>query len=118
MTPPTIMPTREDIMDLRVGDKAMDCFGNMAEITSIFAGPRKNDKGRYFVCFYTKFGDNGEMSGSYVENEILRTVPLCQKYTSAEIDKMEQRALTLRPVINPSRLIQTLLLENFLSEHR
>jgi hypothetical protein len=48
--------------------------------------------GRAYVGFYTAFGENGTLSGSYKEGELVRTVPLCSRYTSHELDVIERRA--------------------------
>jgi hypothetical protein len=56
--PALMIPSREDIESLKVGDLAPDCFGRMSEITEIFA--QKDDiTGRAFVCYYTAFGASG-----------------------------------------------------------
>lgn len=74
--------TREEIEHLKVGDKLqmtydIDCHGQILpraqwaearEITHIYAR-REDIHGRLFVCFYTTFGENAQISGSIKEGE-------------------------------------------------
>ena len=85
-----LIPTRSDIESLKVGDMVINPFGKMAEVVEIFA--RGNDRSdRAYVCYYTAHGDNnGRMSHSMVERELVRTVPLTFKHTSAELDRIER----------------------------
>jgi hypothetical protein len=86
-----MIPTREDIETLKVGDLAPDCFGRMNRVTEIFA--QKDDiNGRAFVCYYTAFGTSGSCSHSMKEGELLRTVATSNAYTSAELDAIERKA--------------------------
>jgi len=72
-------PTRDDILALKVGDQAPDCFGKMARDTSIFA--QKDDvHGKAFVCYYTAWGSNATMSHSIKEDETVATIPLVSHY--------------------------------------
>ena len=88
--PTEFLPTKQNVELLQVGDSALNCFGEWVEVTRIFARGT-NVKGKLFVCFDTKFGENGgQMSGSYTENELVRTVPLTNKHTSADLDVLEQ----------------------------
>lgn len=85
------VPTRKQIEDLKVGDLALDCFGHIREITAIFA--KKEDlQGRLFCCYYTKMGD-GSCSMSQKEGVLTRTVHLTGRYTSRELDSLEQKLL-------------------------
>jgi hypothetical protein len=87
MTNETFIPSREIIQSLKVGDKALNVWGNWAEVTSIYA-QKDNIHGKAFVCFYTKDG-SGTISASYEEGRIVRTLPLCKNYNSAQLDAME-----------------------------
>lgn len=83
------VPTRDEIKNLKPGDRAIDCFGRPAMVTSIFA---QNDDidGRAFVCYYTRWGQNSECSMSMKEGRIVRTVRLSCLHTSAELDQIER----------------------------
>jgi hypothetical protein len=86
-----MIPSREDIESLKVGDVSPDCFGRMSKVTEIFA--RKDDiNGRAFVCYYTAFGASGSCSHRMKEGDLLRTVATSNAYTSAELDAIERKA--------------------------
>lgn len=75
-----VRPTRADILALRVGDLAPNCFGKLARVTEIHA-QQDDIKGKAFVCYYIEFGDNGStMSGSLKEDETLATVPTTSRW--------------------------------------
>lgn len=78
-------PTRDDVERLAVGDLALDCFGKWSTVTEVFARG-VDDRGRAFVCYYTRFGENnGAISGSMKEGEVVSTVPLVSAYRSAKL---------------------------------
>ena len=82
-------PTREWVQNLRVGDKAPNCFGEWREVREItYSGIDIN--GKAFVGYYTEFGPGSTISHSATEGEIDRTVPLTNRYTSHEIDALER----------------------------
>lgn len=86
-------PTKEDILGVFVGGFAPNCFGRCAVVSRITA--RQQDmNGKWFVCYYTKT-ENGEMSCSLKQDEILRSVSLCNAFTSAAIDDAERQARTV-----------------------
>lgn len=88
--PEIYIPTRTEIEALKEGDLAPDCFGHLRRITRIYA--RGNDiKGKAYVCYYTELGPNASISNSLKEGEINRTVALTGKYTSHEIDILEEK---------------------------
>lgn len=67
--------TREDVNALEVGSEVINCFGASAKVSRIFArGEDKN--GRAYICFYSTDESGFTVSGSYTENELLRTYPL------------------------------------------
>jgi hypothetical protein len=82
-----MMPTREDVQNLKVGDIAPYVFG-MDIVTSIYALD-VDISGRAFVCYYVRQGDNGTISASMKEGELVRTMRLCNAHTSAELDSIE-----------------------------
>ena len=85
-----VCPSADDVLNLKVGDLAPDCFGEEKPITSIFA--RGFDvTGRAYVCYYTEFGARGSVSNSLKEGEIPRTLDLTSKLSSAEIAAMERQ---------------------------
>lgn len=91
-----LVPTREEVYTLKVGDLALDCFGRYSRITRIYA-MRDDVHGRAFACFYTEFTPGrSEVSGSYKEGELVRTVPLTCAHTSAELDRIERDLLAAR----------------------
>jgi hypothetical protein len=85
------LPTRSEVLNLRPGDLALDCFGRWARVVSIHA--RRDDvHGRAFACFYLEFGPRGStISGSMKEGELVRTVALTRLYNSAELDAIERQ---------------------------
>jgi hypothetical protein len=90
------MPTRAYVAGLQAGDKAPDCFGGQAEVVEIvYRG--EDAAGRLYVGYSTRFGVNGaRISHSLKEDQITRTVALSNRYTSAEIDRLEAIALEVR----------------------
>lgn len=86
-----VIPTREDVQNLQVGDVVPDCFGRDRKVTRIHA-QRDDINGRAFVCLYTEM-DNGSISGSFKEGEMHRDVALCARFTSAQLDAAERGAL-------------------------
>jgi hypothetical protein len=82
------IPTPIEIENLQEVDLAPDCFGHWNPVMHILG--RGNDiNGNAYVCFYTEFGVRGNISNSLKEGQISRTVPLCGRYTSHELDQME-----------------------------
>lgn len=64
-----VVPTREDIWNLQVGDMAPSCFPEPRRVVRIYA--RKDDiHGKAFVCYYTEFGDGASISESAKEDEM------------------------------------------------
>jgi len=86
-----VFPSREDIESLCVGELAPDYAGRMREIVSIH-GRGDDVKGRAFVCYYVKHGDNGgAVSNSLRENTLHRTISFTRVAMSAEIDAVEEQ---------------------------
>lgn len=86
-----LIPTREEIEQLKVGDDALDCFGKWSRVTDIICGGREDVKGKLFICFYTAMTHSGEISGTYKEGELVRTVSLSSYYNSNELRIIEER---------------------------
>ena len=81
---------RADVLALKVGDMAPDCFGSLRRVVEIFA--RDVDRsGRHFVCFRQEFGEGSTISGSIKEGEVVRSVKLTGEFSSSEIDFIEER---------------------------
>lgn len=76
-------PTQDDILNLKVGDLAPDCFGRMSKVVEIYA-LSKDVKGKWFVCYYVEFGPNAKISESLKEGEPLSTVPATAKWSRSE----------------------------------
>jgi hypothetical protein len=105
-----LIPTRQQVEALQVGDLALDCFGHLNPVTDIY-GRGTDIKGKHYVLFYTRLDDHGSISGGYKEGELVRTVPLCSKYTSAQLDQLEQRILSAVPAPVPTDLAHCHCLE-------
>jgi len=92
MSEPTyLIPTREQVTGLKVGDQAINCYGRMATVTEVTA-QRDDIQGRAFVCYYTADGEHGStISMSIKEGELTRTVALSCRHTSSELDAIERR---------------------------
>jgi hypothetical protein len=107
------IPTAIDVSDLRVGDRALDCFGKWRTVAKI--GARSIDvNGAAFVRFETEFGPSSTMTGSYKVGELVRTTALSAAHTSAEVDAIERelnaRAGSLRKTVEtPAVTMQQLV---------
>jgi hypothetical protein len=88
--PEIFIPTRSEIQALREDDQAPDCFGHWRRVTKIYA--RGDDvNGKAYVCYYTEFGPGASISNSLKEGRINRTVALTAKYSSHELDSLEEK---------------------------
>ena len=87
------IPTLHDIESLKVGDMAMDCFGNMRQVSQITI--KSTDvNGKAFVLYYTNsLTGNGQISMSMKEDELVRHVGASAKFTSHQLDDIEQDML-------------------------
>jgi hypothetical protein len=85
------IPTRDEVLALKEGDLAPNCFGEWRAVTRVYA-KGFDVEGRAYVCFYTEFGGTSRISGSLKEGKINRTVGLTSKYTSHELDVLERQA--------------------------
>jgi hypothetical protein len=82
-----LIPTKEQVLDLKVGDLAIDAFGRMSKVVEI--GARSVDyKGRFFVVYYTETTANGSMSMAMKVGELVRHAGTSRHYTSAQLDKL------------------------------
>ena len=91
-------PSRDYVQNLQVGDHTLNCFGKLAEVVSIHG--RGNDlNGKAYVCFYTKMSETSSVSGSLKEGELVRTVGLCHKYTSRDLDTLEKDTVATDKVV-------------------
>jgi hypothetical protein len=80
------MPTREDVLNLHVGDLAPSSFGDRRVVEIFACGD--NVHGQAYVLYYVEFGDNGSrVSHSLTEDQINR--PVNSVHTSAELDWIE-----------------------------
>jgi len=85
------IPTADDCLEMKVGDQALDAFGNLATVNEIFARGI-SDKGRAYVCYYTDTGSGGRVSNSIMAGEVQRTVRLCRLLDSEQIRRMDEPA--------------------------
>lgn len=85
-------PSRDDVRNLKVGDLAPDCFGNIKPVLSItFAGD--DIHGKAYVGYYTQLvNGDGKVSMSIKEDEIVSTVRASDLFTSAELQAIQFRA--------------------------
>jgi len=86
------IPTKEDVLNLKVGDTVMNCFGHkeVKVLEIIYRG--QDVHGKHFVGFKTEFGDKATMTGSFKEDRIIHTVINTGAFTSAELDQIERQA--------------------------
>lgn len=82
------LPKREDIQNFSVGQWAVNCFGELGIITDIF-GRGYDVNGLAYICYYTQLGEHSTISHSLKENKLVRTLPLCNKFKSFELDAIE-----------------------------
>ncbi len=67
------IPTKEEVMGLKIGDQVMNCFGKYTEVTSITGGGT-DVNGKAFICFYQRFAVDSTMSGSIKEDTPITTI--------------------------------------------
>ena len=82
------IPTAQEVKSLKVGDLALNAFGQYAPVTEI--SYRSVDvEGAPFVGYYTST-NGGAMSATYKAGELVRTVAASRRYKSAELDAIER----------------------------
>jgi hypothetical protein len=82
------IPRCEGVKGLEVGDNVIDCFGKVRQVAEITI--KSNDIfGKAFVCFYVDWGNGTRCSGSYKQDQLVRTCALSSLYTSHELDDIE-----------------------------
>ena len=86
------LPSRENVLGLKVGDRAPDCFGRLSTVTRIFAQVI-NEKGSAYVCYYVDSGAGGSISDGMVEDCLHRDLATTRMATSARLDWEERRCL-------------------------
>jgi uncharacterized protein (DUF2126 family) len=78
-----VRPTRDELTALEVGDMVVDCFGHIVPVATIdFSGI--SDAGKRFIGISTPFGEHGTMTSSFVEGEVVLTLPVCDKWHRSE----------------------------------
>ena len=86
------IPTRNDIENLSIGDKAMDCFGKMNEVVKVeHKGTDIN--GKLFACYMTYFSHATSISMSMKEDELVRHVGTSKHFNSHQLDLIEAEML-------------------------
>lgn len=84
-------PTQLDIQNMKIGDSAVDCFGQMSTVVEISC-IREDIHGVMFCCYWTQFGEgNSRISNSRKEGHITRTAGLSRMYDSHSISRMERK---------------------------
>jgi hypothetical protein len=87
------IPTEQEIKAVKTGELAPDYMGRLMEVTEVTA-TRQDINGKWFVCYYVKHGDNGSIvSHSLTEGKLNRSLPLCNEYTSYQLDQIEAKML-------------------------
>jgi hypothetical protein len=95
MTNKFFIPTKQDILAIEVGGIAPDFTGKLKKVTEITA-KKRDINGKWFCCYYTEFGKMGSISHSLKEDKLDLTLPLCNEYTSHELDDIEKEMLSAR----------------------
>ncbi len=86
------IPTLHDIESLKVGDMAMDCFGNMRQVVEVdFRGV--DIRGKTYVNFKVEFGPHSTVTQSYKEDELVRHVGTSKYFNSWQLDDIEAEML-------------------------
>ena len=86
-----LMPTWEQVVNLKVGDLAPDYAGRMLPVVEIYA-QSTDCNGRAFVCYYVASPTgNGSSSNSMKEGELHRSVALVAGFDSAQLDAVERQ---------------------------
>ena len=88
------IPTLRDILTLEVGDMAIDCFGKKSQVSQITV--KSTDvNGKAFVLYYTNsLTGNDQISMSMKEDELVRHVGTSAKFTSYQLDDIEEDMLS------------------------
>ncbi|NBR55088.1 MAG: hypothetical protein EBT82_03850 [Micrococcales bacterium] len=89
MNPIKFKPSRKYVESLKVGDPALDPFGKIGRVESVFHVGTSLKDGRRFVCVTIEGGVLSSCTHSFKEGELVRSVHLTGLYTSAEADKLE-----------------------------
>jgi len=88
-SPQLFIPNVDDVLNLKPGDLALDCFAKWSPVTSIsFRGT--DIKGKAYVGFFTSTGPTSSISGTYKVGELVRTVPVTKMLTSNETTDAER----------------------------
>ncbi len=85
------IPTRHEINAIRIGDRALDCFGHERKVVAITA-LADDIHGKRYICYYTEFGagrDGSRISNSAKESQLSRTLATSNRFTSTELDMLE-----------------------------
>lgn len=80
----TWRPTRDEVLNLQVGDLAPSCFGRLEHVSSIY-GRGDDIHGKAYVCYYTRSATGLTVSNSLKEGQVSRDVNTTRFGTSAEI---------------------------------
>lgn len=88
-----IIPSKEDVINLSVGDYVLDTWGrNQAKVVDIY-GYGLTPDGKEWVCFHQQFGPHSTISNDRVEDRLQRTVALTCRFTSHQLDDLEAEML-------------------------
>lgn len=84
-----LVPTREQVEQLQVGDEAPDCFGKMRKVVNVYHRSYQPTSGLQYVLYNTEFGPNSRITGDLTENTLLRTIALTRLFNSRQLDDIE-----------------------------
>lgn len=77
-------PTRQDILDIQIGDMLPDAFGRLHPVESIHAR-REDINGNMFVCLYLQHSPTSKISDSYKEGKIHPSLDVISKWNRCEL---------------------------------
>ena len=88
-SPVYLLPTKDQIERLQVGDTAINAYGGFTKVVEVFA--RGVDvHGKAFCCYYTQDEDSDtKTSMSMHEGQLCRTLRICSLHTASELREIE-----------------------------
>ena len=89
-------PTREDVLAMQVGDRALSPFGELAPIARIIR-ILDDFEGKAVAHFEVRLSPTSTISMRRREGEITRTIPVTGHHSSNELRLMDQALARLVP---------------------
>jgi hypothetical protein len=89
-------PSRYYVESLKVGDLALNPYGQLSKVVAItFRGETikfgRHEGGKAYVGVELKTGEFGTITNSYKEGELVATIPLSAQFTSAQLDEISAK---------------------------